>query len=212
MRKRGPPSHPAPPHTHSHPLCAPAHPPHTHTGASQWPGANFVLFPSGDKIFLKFGDRRRLASELKIGDVVERHLEGGWRGLWCVCLWGGGSVRHLERERGSESSPTFTPSTPTPSHPAYRRRHRSVQPPALVAPHVHHGPPRAHHALAHPALQRVSGGRGGGCLRVFVRARHALLPLACLPALTHAPHPLPLTLPPPPPSPQVCLRALQRRL
>ncbi|PSC73949.1 DNA-directed RNA polymerase III subunit rpc1-like isoform X2 [Micractinium conductrix] len=46
-------------------------------GTSQWPGANFILFPSGDKVYLKFGDRRRIASELKIGDVVERHLDHG---------------------------------------------------------------------------------------------------------------------------------------
>jgi hypothetical protein len=26
-------------------------------------------------VFLKFGDRRRIASELRIGDVVERHLD-----------------------------------------------------------------------------------------------------------------------------------------
>ena len=45
-------------------------------GASAHPGANFVVFPTGDKIFLKFGDRRRIAAELKVGDVVERHLEG----------------------------------------------------------------------------------------------------------------------------------------
>ena len=50
------------------------HPP-TPAGTSQWPGANFILFPSGDKVYLKFGDRRRIASELKIGDVVERHLD-----------------------------------------------------------------------------------------------------------------------------------------
>ena len=48
-------------------------------GTSQWPGANFILFPSGDKVFLKFGDRRRIASELKIGDIVERHLDSEWR-------------------------------------------------------------------------------------------------------------------------------------
>lgn len=45
-------------------------------GSSAWPGANFVVFPSGDKVFLKFGDRRRIAAELRVGDVVERHLEG----------------------------------------------------------------------------------------------------------------------------------------
>lgn len=27
--------------------------------------------------FLKFGDRRRYAAELKYGDIVERHLEDG---------------------------------------------------------------------------------------------------------------------------------------
>lgn len=46
-------------------------------GASEHPGANFVEFPSGDKVFLKFGDRQRIAKNLKIGDVVERHLEDG---------------------------------------------------------------------------------------------------------------------------------------
>lgn len=50
-------------------------------GASHWPGASFVIFPNGDKVFLRFGDRRRIASELKIGDIVERHLEGGVEGL-----------------------------------------------------------------------------------------------------------------------------------
>jgi hypothetical protein len=30
-----------------------------------WPGATFVTLPSGDKIFLKFGDRRRIANDLK---------------------------------------------------------------------------------------------------------------------------------------------------
>lgn len=50
-------------------------PPGPAAGTSQWPGANFILFPSGDKVFLKFGDRRRIASELKIGDIVERHLD-----------------------------------------------------------------------------------------------------------------------------------------
>lgn len=41
------------------------------------PGANFVLFNSGGKQFLKYGDRKRVAAELKYGDVVERHLEDG---------------------------------------------------------------------------------------------------------------------------------------
>jgi len=41
------------------------------------PGANFVIFPDGNKWFLKYGDRRKVAAELKIGDVVERHMEDG---------------------------------------------------------------------------------------------------------------------------------------
>jgi len=45
-------------------------------GPSKHPGANFVVFPTGEKVFLKFGDRSRIAKELKVGDVVERHLEG----------------------------------------------------------------------------------------------------------------------------------------
>jgi DNA-directed RNA polymerase III subunit RPC1 len=46
-------------------------------GAQQHPGANFVIYPGepGDKVFLKFGDRKRIAEELKVGDIVERHLE-----------------------------------------------------------------------------------------------------------------------------------------
>lgn len=43
-----------------------------------------MVFPGGDKVFLKFGDRRRMASELKIGDVVERHLEGEGDGAACA--------------------------------------------------------------------------------------------------------------------------------
>ncbi|KAJ9527506.1 hypothetical protein QJQ45_025764, partial [Haematococcus lacustris] len=67
-------------------------------GPSTWPGANFVNLPNADRIFLKFGDRRRIATELKatsglqpaafppsspgplwlqIGSIVERHLEDG---------------------------------------------------------------------------------------------------------------------------------------
>jgi len=41
------------------------------------PGANFVVLQNGTRQFLKYGDRRRLASELKYGDIVERHLENG---------------------------------------------------------------------------------------------------------------------------------------
>eukprot|EP00850_Spirogloea_muscicola_P020239 SM000210S06753 [mRNA] locus=s210:232591:242196:- [translate_table: standard] len=46
-------------------------------GMSKHPGANFVVFPDGGKWFLKYGDRRRVAAELKYGDIVERHLEDG---------------------------------------------------------------------------------------------------------------------------------------
>ena len=46
-------------------------------GMNRHPGANFVRFKSGGTQYLKYGDRRRVASELKFGDVVERHLEDG---------------------------------------------------------------------------------------------------------------------------------------
>ena len=42
---------------------------------SAHPGANFVLFKSGGKQYLKYGDRKRVAAELKYGDIVERHLQ-----------------------------------------------------------------------------------------------------------------------------------------
>ena len=56
-------------------------PSHTHAGVGTWPGANFVIVPTGqggedDKIYLKFGDRRKIAAELKV----------------CVCV-GGGRMR-----------------------------------------------------------------------------------------------------------------------
>ncbi|CAK9872595.1 unnamed protein product [Sphagnum jensenii] len=46
-------------------------------GMSKHPGANFIVYPDGNKLFLKFGDRRRYAAELKYGDIVERHLQDG---------------------------------------------------------------------------------------------------------------------------------------
>jgi len=46
-------------------------------GMTKHPGANFIIYPDGNKLFLKFGDRRRYAAELKYGDIVERHLEDG---------------------------------------------------------------------------------------------------------------------------------------
>ena len=48
-----------------------------YAGMTTWPGANFLDFGKKGRWFLKFGDRRRMATELKIGDVVERHLQDG---------------------------------------------------------------------------------------------------------------------------------------
>jgi len=47
-------------------------------GARIWPGANYVHKAEGDfRIFLKYGRPDHVANELKVGDVVERHLEDG---------------------------------------------------------------------------------------------------------------------------------------
>ncbi len=46
-------------------------------GMTTWPGANFVDYKSRGRTFLKFGDRRRFAADLQIGDSVERHLKDG---------------------------------------------------------------------------------------------------------------------------------------
>lgn len=47
-------------------------------GADNHPGANFVEFKhTGVRKFLKYGNRKYVASELKHGDVVERHLLDG---------------------------------------------------------------------------------------------------------------------------------------
>ncbi len=50
-------------------------------GAAEWPGAQAVLKkdPEGTqyRINLKFGDREQIARELRVGDIVERHLEDG---------------------------------------------------------------------------------------------------------------------------------------
>ncbi|CAK0785283.1 hypothetical protein CVIRNUC_008489 [Coccomyxa viridis] len=46
-------------------------------GGGTWPGANMVLFQHGTRSFLKYADRRKVASELRVGDVVERHLRNG---------------------------------------------------------------------------------------------------------------------------------------
>lgn len=46
-------------------------------GPDVHPGANFI--ESKDKVrkFLKYGDRKRMANELKLGDTVERHAFDG---------------------------------------------------------------------------------------------------------------------------------------
>ena len=46
-------------------------------GMAKHPGANFVKFATGGMQYLKYGDRRKIASELKYGDIVERHLHDG---------------------------------------------------------------------------------------------------------------------------------------
>ncbi|KAI0196975.1 DNA-directed RNA polymerase III subunit RPC1 [Astrocystis sublimbata] len=50
-------------------------------GPTVWPGAQFVLKVDGEhppfRTSLRFGDRETAAKELRIGDIVERHLEDG---------------------------------------------------------------------------------------------------------------------------------------
>ncbi|KAI0473232.1 DNA-directed RNA polymerase III subunit RPC1 [Xylariaceae sp. FL0804] len=50
-------------------------------GPNEWPGAQAVNKLDGDhpafKVSLRFGDKEAVARELRIGDVVERHLEDG---------------------------------------------------------------------------------------------------------------------------------------
>lgn len=47
-------------------------------GTEIHPGANFVEYADGSKIFLRFArDRSRIASNLRIGDIVHRHLCNG---------------------------------------------------------------------------------------------------------------------------------------
>lgn len=44
-------------------------------GPDKWPGANYVQQKgSAFKKFLKYGNKEKLAQELKLGDLVERHL------------------------------------------------------------------------------------------------------------------------------------------
>jgi DNA-directed RNA polymerase beta' subunit len=79
---------PAPPRTSPHlpapPRSSPTHPaprrpppPPPPAGAQTWPGAH-ILVQEGNKYSLQFvRDRRKMAAELRVGDVVERHLEDG---------------------------------------------------------------------------------------------------------------------------------------
>ncbi|GLJ45066.1 hypothetical protein SUGI_0948710 [Cryptomeria japonica] len=46
-------------------------------GAFKYPGANFIVYPDGTRLYLRYGNMRRLAAELKNGYIVERHLEDG---------------------------------------------------------------------------------------------------------------------------------------
>lgn len=44
------------------------------SGPENYPGANYIEFKNGGKVNLMFGNRKNRSDELKIGDVVERHL------------------------------------------------------------------------------------------------------------------------------------------
>lgn len=47
-------------------------------GVNRWPGANYLTKNAGElKLFLKYGNLMDRASQLQIGDIVERHLEDG---------------------------------------------------------------------------------------------------------------------------------------
>ncbi len=43
-------------------------------GTDVHPGANYIQSANGSKRFLKYGNRHKIAQELKPGDLVERHL------------------------------------------------------------------------------------------------------------------------------------------
>nr|WCZ58691.1 DNA-directed RNA polymerase III subunit RPC1 [Seculamonas ecuadoriensis] len=47
------------------------------TGPDVHPGANYVERSDGSRVFLKYGDRAAIAENLRIGDIVERHMENG---------------------------------------------------------------------------------------------------------------------------------------
>jgi DNA-directed RNA polymerase III subunit RPC1 len=47
-------------------------------GPRKWPGANYVYKAGQDfRLFLKYGNRDHIATELSLGDTVERHLRDG---------------------------------------------------------------------------------------------------------------------------------------
>ena len=50
-------------------------------GADVHPGANFVECKLKDgtkmKKFLKYGDRKKIAKEIRLGDIIERHMMDG---------------------------------------------------------------------------------------------------------------------------------------
>nr|AOE43186.1 RNA polymerase III largest subunit [Cavenderia deminutiva] len=46
-------------------------------GPDRHPGANYIIQSDGEKKWLKFGNREKFAAELKIGDIVERHIIDG---------------------------------------------------------------------------------------------------------------------------------------
>ncbi|KAJ3348238.1 hypothetical protein HDU83_001425 [Entophlyctis luteolus] len=44
-------------------------------GTEKHPGATYITLANGIKRFLKYGDRKKLANELRVGDIVQRHLQ-----------------------------------------------------------------------------------------------------------------------------------------
>ncbi|RKP06871.1 beta and beta-prime subunits of DNA dependent RNA-polymerase [Thamnocephalis sphaerospora] len=46
-------------------------------GTENHPGANYIQLKNGLKRFLKFTDLKKAANDLRVGDVVERHLDDG---------------------------------------------------------------------------------------------------------------------------------------
>ncbi|KAJ3084695.1 hypothetical protein HDU99_007311 [Rhizoclosmatium hyalinum] len=44
-------------------------------GTEKHPGATYITLANGIKRFLKYGDRKKLANELRVGDLVQRHLQ-----------------------------------------------------------------------------------------------------------------------------------------